>query len=65
MKEEIDPKSFDKVLDIKRETYLNNLIKKNFEDINKIILKCISKNETIKTIRQNRVIFIIKINFDF
>ena len=45
MKEEIDPKSFDKVLNNKRETYLNILIKKHFDDINKIILKCISKNE--------------------
>jgi hypothetical protein len=63
MKEENDPQSFDKVLNNKRETYLNILIKKHFDDINKIILKCISKNEnadnkTNQTIGQNGVIFL-------
>ena len=63
MKEENDSQSFDKVLNNKRETYLNILIKKHFDDINKIILKCISKNEnadnkTNQTIGQNGVIFL-------
>ena len=61
MKEENDSQSFDKVLNNKRETYLNILIKKHFDEINKIIQRCISKNESNKekqTIGQNGVIFL-------
>ena len=61
MKEENDSQSFDKVLNNKRETYLNILIKKHFDDINKIIQRCICKNESNKekqTIGQNGVIFL-------
>ena len=61
MKEENDSQSFDKVLNNKRETYLNILIKKHFDEINKIIQRCISKNESNKTnqtVGQNGVIFL-------
>ncbi len=61
IKEENDSQSFDKVLNNKRETYLNILIKKHFDDINKIIQRCICKNESNKekqTIGQNGVIFL-------
>ena len=44
MKEENDPQSFDKVLNNKRENYLNILVKKHFDEINKILQKCINKN---------------------
>ena len=44
MKEENDPQSFDKILNNKRETYLNILIKKHFDEINKILQRCINKN---------------------
>ena len=44
IKDENDPSSFDKVLSNKIETYINILIKKYFEDMNKILVRCIAKN---------------------
>ena len=44
IKDENDPSSFDKVLNNKIETYINILIKKYFEDMNKILVRCIAKN---------------------
>ena len=45
IKDETDKESFDKVLNNKREMYLNLLINKYFEDMNKLLQKCISKND--------------------
>lgn len=45
IKEEKDPDSFDKVLNNKRETYLNILIKKYFEDMDRILRNCIGKGD--------------------
>ena len=45
IKDENDKESFDKVLNNKREMYLNLLINKYFEDMNKLLQKCISKND--------------------
>ena len=45
IKEEKDTESFDKVLNNKREMYLNLLINKYFEEMNKVLQKCVSKND--------------------
>ena len=45
IKDETDKESFDKVLNNKREMYLHLLINKYFEDMNKLLQKCISKND--------------------
>ena len=45
IKEEKDNESFDKVLNDKREMYLNLLINKYFEEMNKILQRCVSKND--------------------
>ena len=45
IKDETDKESFDTVLNNKREMYLNLLINKYFEDMNKLLQKCISKND--------------------
>ena len=68
IKEEKDPDSFDKVFNNKRETYLNILIRKYFDDMNKLIQNCLPKGEdnNIKTQQQqhqqqqNEVTFIQK-----
>ena len=44
IKDENDPSSFDKVLNNKKESYINILIKKYFEEMNKILVKCGAKN---------------------
>jgi len=41
IKDENDKESFDKVLNNKREMYLNLLINKYFEDMNKLLQKCL------------------------
>ena len=45
LKEENDVDSFDKVLNNKREMYLNLLMNRQFEDMNKILKKCVNKGE--------------------
>jgi len=47
IKDENDPSSFDKVLNNKKESYINILIKKYFEEMNKILLKCVAKNNNL------------------
>ena len=59
IKEEKDNESFDKVLNDKREMYLNLLINKYFEEMNKVLQKCISKNDKApKNQAQNEINFI-------
>lgn len=45
IKDEQDTESFDKVLNNKREMYLHLLINRYFEDMNKLLQRCISKND--------------------
>ena len=59
IKEEKDNESFDKVLNDKREMYLNLLINKYFEEMNKILQKCVSKNDKNAINQaQNETVFI-------
>ena len=59
IKEEKDTESFDKVLNNKREMYLNLLINKYFEEMNKVLQKCVSKNDkTVNNQVQNETTFI-------
>ena len=59
IKEEKDTESFDKVLNNKREMYLNLLINKYFEEMNKLLQKCISKNDKSSNVQpQNEINFI-------
>jgi len=59
IKEEKDSESFDKVLNNKREMYLNLLINKYFEEMNKVLQKCISKNDKAPNNQaQNEINFI-------
>ena len=59
IKEEKDNESFDKVLNDKREMYLNLLINKYFEEMNKVLQKCVSKNDkTSNNQAQNETNFI-------
>ena len=59
IKEEKDNESFDKVLNDKREMYLNLLINKYFEEMNKVLQKCVSKNDkNANNQAQNEVTFI-------
>ena len=45
IKEENDSDSFDKVLNNKRESYYAILIRKYFEDMNRVLMNCIAKGE--------------------
>ena len=59
IKEEKDTESFDKVLNNKREMYLNLLINKYFEEMNKLLQRCVSKNDKASNIQQqNEINFI-------
>ena len=59
IKEEKDTESFDKVLNNKREMYLNLLINKYFEEMNKVLQKCVSKNDKVNNNQaQNETNFI-------
>jgi hypothetical protein len=59
IKEENDTESFDKVLNNKREMYLSLLINKYFEDMNRLLQRCISKNDKASNAQpQNENIFI-------
>ena len=59
IKDEKDTESFDKVLNNKREMYLNLLINKYFEEMNKLLQKCISKNDKSSNVQpQNEINFI-------
>ncbi len=59
IKEENDTESFDKVLNNKREMYLNLLINKYFEEMNRLLQRCISKNDKASNAQpQNENIFI-------
>ena len=59
IKEEKDNESFDKVLNDKREMYLNLLINKYFEEMNKILQRCVSKNDkNANNQAQNETVFI-------
>ena len=59
IKDENDTESFDKVLNNKREMYLNLLINKYFEEMNRLLQKCVSKNDKASSVQpQNENIFI-------
>ena len=59
IKEENDTESFDKVLNNKREMYLSLLINKYFEEMNRLLQRCISKNDKASNAQpQNENIFI-------
>jgi hypothetical protein len=59
IKDEKDTESFDKVLNNKREMYLNLLINKYFEEMNKILQRCTPKNDKASNIQsQNETNFI-------
>ena len=59
IKDEKDTESFDKVLNNKREMYLNLLIIKYFEEMNKLLQRCVSKNDKASNIApQNEITFI-------
>ena len=59
IKEENDTESFDKVLNNKREMYLSLLINKYFEEMNRLLQRCISKNDKASHAQpQNENIFI-------
>jgi hypothetical protein len=46
-----DPDSFDKIFNNKRESYLNILFKKYFEELNRVLQVCIAKGDVNETIR--------------
>ena len=59
IKDEKDTESFDKVLNNKREMYLNLLINKYFEEMNKLLQRCVSKNDKASSAQpQNEITFI-------
>ena len=59
IKDEKDTESFDKVLNNKREMYLNLLINKYFEEMNKLLQRCVSKNDkALNAQPQNEITFI-------
>ena len=59
IKEENDTESFDKVLNNKREMYLSLLINRYFEEMNRLLQRCISKNDKASSAQpQNENIFI-------
>ena len=59
IKDEQDTESFDKVLNNKREMYLNLLINKYFEEMNKLLQRCVSKNDKASiSAPQNEITFI-------
>ena len=59
IKEEKDADSFDKVLNNKREMYLNLLINKYCENMNKVLKRCVSKNDkNANNQNQNEINFI-------
>jgi vacuolar protein sorting-associated protein 52 len=46
-----DPTSFDKTFNNKMESYLNILMKKHFEELNRVLINCISKVDLMESIR--------------
>lgn len=46
-----DPTSFDKTFNNKLESYLNILMKKHFDELNRILINCISKVDLMEAIR--------------